>query len=341
MLKKILLGFLLILVIALAWMHDLVWYGIQQGKGQLKIVMEARDVEEILQDPSSPDSLKAKLRYVAEVREYAISSLGLNDTENYTSLYDQKGEPILWVVTGTRPFAFDPYEWKFPVVGTVPYKGFFTYEYALEERERIKARGFDAGIRTVGGWSTLGWFRDPILSNMLFRSNGDLANLIIHELVHATIFVKDSVNFNENLASFIGDRGAAMFLSDRYGEDSQELQNYLTEIEEEKAYAAHILRGADQLGTLYASMKGQDSLKISAAKRRLIDEIVDAMDTLSFSQIKQVQQRLKEVEINNTYFMSFIRYRERQGDLDSLFTEVYGGDLQRMISELRKTYPYL
>ncbi len=43
---------------------------------------------------------------------------------------------------------------------------------------------------------------------MLNRSEGDLANLIIHEMSHATIFVKDSVDFNENLATFIGDRGA-------------------------------------------------------------------------------------------------------------------------------------
>ena len=341
MIKKILLGFVLVLFITGVWMHDLVWYGYQQGKGQLKIVMEAREVDEIMKDPATPDSLKKKLRYVEEVRNFAIHTLGLNDTDNYTTLYDQKGKPILWVVTGTQPFAFEPYEWKFPVVGTVPYKGFFTYEFALEERERVRSQGYDAGIRTVGGWSTLGWFKDPILSNMLFRSNGDLANLIIHELVHATIFVKDSVNFNENLASFIGDRGAAIFLSESYGVESDEFQNYLTEIEEEEAYTAHILRGADQLGTLYASMSGEDSIRMADEKRKLIDEIVNTMDTLSFSQIKQVQQRLKEVEINNTYFMSFIRYRERQGDLDSLFTNVYGGDLQRMISELKKTYPYL
>ena len=83
---------------------------------------------------------------------------------------------------------------------------------ADKEMELLKEAGYDVGMRTVGGWSTLGWFKDPILSNMLNRSYGDLANLIIHELVHATIFVKDSVEFNENLASFIGDQGAKLFL---------------------------------------------------------------------------------------------------------------------------------
>jgi predicted aminopeptidase len=65
-----------------------------------------------------------------------------------------------------------------------------------------------SGIQEVG--QRLGWFTDPILSKMLMRSEGDLANLIIHEMSHATIFVKDSIEFNENLATFIGDRGAEL-----------------------------------------------------------------------------------------------------------------------------------
>lgn len=341
MIKKSLFGIGLIIVLALVWMHDLVWYGYQQGKGQLEIVLGAVEVSDIMQDASAPDSLKEKLQYVARVREYAIKELGLNDTENYTTLYDQKGKPLLWVVTGTRPFAFEPYEWRFPVVGTVPYKGFFTYEFAVDEMERVKSLGYDAGIRTVGGWSTLGWFKDPILSNMLYRSKGDLTNLIIHELVHSTIFVKDSVNFNENLASFIGDLGAEAFLRDTYGENSEELNAYLTEVQEEQEYATHILRGADILTQLYVGSEGRDSIDIAADKTTMIKEIVQNMDTLSFSQIERVQQRLIADLPNNTYFMSFIRYRERQSDLSEMYRERYKADLKYMISELKDAYPYL
>jgi predicted aminopeptidase len=32
---------------------------------------------------------------------------------------------------------------------------------------------------------------------MLALSEGELAELIIHELTHSTIYLKDSVNFNE------------------------------------------------------------------------------------------------------------------------------------------------
>ncbi|MEJ2006289.1 MAG: aminopeptidase, partial [Cyclobacteriaceae bacterium] len=241
----------------------------------------------------------------------------------------------------TRPFAFEPYEWSFPVVGTVPYKGFFRQELAVKEMERVRSLGYDAGIRTVGGWSTLGWFRDPILSDMLGRSDGDLANLIIHELVHATIFVKDSVTFNENLASFIGDRGAVEFLKSNFGEESIQLKNYHTELDDEIRYADHILRGADRLDSLYRNNNSMDSSALAGLKTDMIKEIVNSMDTLNLTYTYGVLQRLRQDLPNNTYFMSFIRYRERQQDLDSLYINRYNSNLVQMINALKNTYPYL
>ncbi len=339
--KKLGVLILIALVVAVIWNYELISYGLEQGRGQLHIIWNARDVSDILSDPQTPDSLKQRLNYIDEVRRYAINDLGLNDTDNYTSLYDQQGEPVLWVVTATKPFKFEPYSWEFPIVGTVPYKGFFRKELAEEELDRLKKMGYDAGIRTVGGWSTLGWFRDPILSEMLGRSDGDLANLIVHELVHATIFVKDSVTFNENLASFIGDRGAIMFLKDHFGESSEELENYYTELDDELRYANHILRGADKLDSLYQRNSTLDSASLAGLKESMIRDIVYSIDTLDLTYTYGITKRLQNNLPNNTYFMSFIRYRERQQDLDSLYINVYNSDLIRMIRELKNDYPYL
>jgi predicted aminopeptidase len=339
--KKLGLLILIAIVVAVIWNYKLISYGLEQGRGQLHIIWNARDVSEILTDPATPDSLRQRLNYIDEVRTYAIDKLGLNDTDNYTSLYDQKGEPVLWVVTATKPFKFTPYTWKFPIVGKVPYKGFFRKDLALLELERLKKLGYDAGLRTVGGWSTLGWFSDPILSDMLGRSDGDLANLIVHELVHATIFVKDSVTFNENLASFIGDRGAIMFLKDHFGEGSEELVNYYTELDDEQRYASHILRGADKLDSLYSKNSSMDSVSLAGLKQSMIRDIVYSMDTLNLTYTYGITTQLRNNLPNNTYFMSFIRYRERQQDLDSLYMNAYNSDLIRMIGELKNKYPYL
>lgn len=342
MTRRILLVVGLLIIVLVFWYRDLVLYGIRQGQGQLHIVWNARPVEEYLNDPTTPDSVRAKLEFIQVVRDYAIDSLGLNNTDNYTSMYDQQGEPVLWVVTGSEPFAFIQKEWRFPVVGTVPYKGFFREDLAREEAAMVEAQGFEAGIRTVGGWSTLGWFNDPILSNMLNRNWGDLANLIIHEMSHATIFVKDSVTFNENLASFIGDRGARLFLEDVYGTDSKRLQAYDRQMLDEKIYYEHILKGADSLAHFYAGLKpGGDSSQWSLEKNRIIEKVLNTMDTLSFSYPYKIREKIGEKLPNNTFFMSFMRYREKQRNLDSLYQNGYNGNIKVMIRELKQKHPFL
>ncbi len=296
--------FVTILIALIIHNASLISYGFGQAIGQIKIVWYAQPIDKYLEQPSVPDSIRQKLVFIDEVRHYAVNELGLNDSENYTTIYDQKGEPILWVVTGCKPFSFEAKQWKFPVLGSVPYKGFFDIEKASEELVLVKQQGYDAGIRTVGGWSTLGWFKDPILSNMLHRSNGSLANLIIHELVHSTVFVKDSVEFNENLASFIADKGAMAFIKNKYGENSDEYHDYLHELNDEKIYVDHILRGVELLESLYSSIKDRPLDEKEEKKRLLIEDIMTTTDTLSLYNDGFLTFVKGQVP-NNTYFMSF------------------------------------
>jgi len=282
--KRFFLALLLVILVAVIVQWELVKYGIQQAKGQLHIVWNAKPVEDYLQSPGFPDSLKSKLVLINQVRDYAIDSLSLKDTKNYKTLYDQQGEEVMWVVMASEPFQLKAKEWTFPVIGSVPYKGFFDREKAIRLRDELEKAGWDVNIRNPGGWSTLGWFTDPILSKMLERSEGDLANLIIHEMSHATIFVKDSIDFNENLAAFIGDRGAEQFLLSVYGPDSQEYITYMSEDRDYIMFSDHMLRGSEKLDSLYQSLKADDSLeKKSRLKKEMIQRIVNSLDTLSLS----------------------------------------------------------
>lgn len=338
--KKVLYFFLLIFAFIVIYHFSLIRYGLGQAIGQLQIIYEAEPIEEYLNDPTVSDSIKSKLTFIEEVRTFAVDSLGLKNSKNYTTIYDQQGRPVLWVVTGSEPFAFKAKEWKFPVLGSVPYKGFFDLDKSTEEFQKVQTEGYDAGIRTVGGWSTLGWFRDPILSDMLNRSYGDLANLIIHELVHSTVFVKDSVEFNENLASFVGDKGAVAFMKARYGAGSKELQTYLDEQHDERLYIDHILRGVDSLERLYSDIEGQPFEKKLDLKNQMIEQIMATTDTLSLrntNYLKFIKGQLP----NNSYFMSFLRYRSKQEALDSLYKSEFNSKLKPFIRYLKNKYPYL
>lgn len=340
--KRTLLA-LLVVVIALVIIYwELVVYGFRQGKGQFTIIWNAKPVEKVLKDPAFPDSLKTKLRLIENVRKYAIDSLGLKDTENYKTLYDQHGEEIMWVVTACEPFRFKPKEWKFPILGAVPYKGFFIKEKAIELRNELDKEGWDTSIRNPGGWSTLGWFTDPILSGMLERSEGDLANLIIHEMVHSTIFVKDSVDFNENLATFIGDRGTEKFLLTTYGAQSKEYTDYLQLDVDFTRYSNHMLRGTEMLDSLYKTMSENDSLETKKKlKREAIQKIVYALDTLTLLKHQKPSERFRERLPNNTYFINMKRYQEKQETFWGDYNANFKGDLKYYIRYLSDKYPFL
>jgi predicted aminopeptidase len=340
--KRVLLSLLVVILLLVIFYWDLVSYGVRQGKGQLNIVWNAKPVEEFLNDPAFPDSLKAKLKLIANIREYAIDSLGLKDTKNYKTLYDQKGQEIMWVVTASEPFKLKPKEWTFPVLGAVPYKGFFEKELAIELKNELEKQGFDVSIRNPGGWSTLGWFTDPILSKMLERSEGDLANLIIHEMSHATIFVKDSIDFNENLASFIGDRGSENFLISKYGKESSQYEIYIEEDKDYLRFADHMLRGAEALDSLYKSM--EENLPVRKKleqKKAMIQKIVNSLDTLTLSLNQKPSQRFKDKLPNNAYFMNFRRYQAKQDLFWDEYRSKFNSNLKDYIKYMSEKYPFL
>lgn len=321
---------------------ELLVYGIRQGKGQLNIIWNARPVEEFLDNPDFPDSLKQKLVLINEIRKYSIDSLGLKDTRNYKTLFDQKGEEIMWVVTASEAFQLKAKEWDFPVLGSVPYKGFFNKDLALKLREELVKEGWDVSIRNPGGWSTLGWFTDPILSKMLERSEGDLANLIIHEMSHATIFIKDSIDFNENLATFIGDRGAEKFLAHKYGVDSKEYKQYFTEDEDYLKFADHMLRGSETLDSLYKTMSDQQPVdEKKAIKEKTIRRIVETLDTLTLTDNTNPSARYSKVLPNNAFFMNFRRYQSKQDAFWDEYKTDFHEDLKAYITYLSEKHPFL
>jgi predicted aminopeptidase len=337
--KKILWVIPVLLVLLGLWYAELLGYAIRQGLGQFRLIWQARPIAEVMADPSVPDSIKTKLKLVEEIRHFAIHSLGLRDTRSYRSLYNQQGKEVLWVVTACKPFELQEKRWWFPVVGQVPYKGFFNPADAVKEKKTLEAAGWEVSIRNPGGWSTLGWFPDPLLSNMLFRSEGDLASLIIHEMAHATWYVKDSADVNENLASFIGDRGAELFLAHKYGPQHAALQQYQEEEQEYTRLTRHVLRGYHLLDSLYASI-GQLPLQAKVqAKQRTIRNIIQAADTLKLTRLRNPAAVYTDSLPNNTWFMNFKRYQSKQDQFIREWSEKFNRNLPAYIRYLKTKYP--
>lgn len=333
---------LAVVVILVIVYWQLIVYGVGQARGQFTIIRGARPVAEVLADSTTPPAVREGLLQVHDIRDFAFDSLRLTRSDNYTTFYDQQGRDLMFVVTACAPYAMEAKRWSFPIVGSFPYKGYFDSVKAEREADIWRAEGYDVRVRVAGGWSTLGYFTDPILSKMLDRSEGALAELIIHELTHATIFVKDSVEFNENLATFIGEQGAVLYLKSRYGASSPQLAEYLAGQKNGRVFAKHMIRGAQTLDSLYGTFsETNDTTYREQQKWQMIRSIVTALDTLTYEGSGRYGRRLQEELPNNAYFMSLLRYRDQQDTLEAWYQEAYHGDLMRLLADMKDRYPSL
>lgn len=192
-------------------------YILTQAQGQLRILLNSRAIDSLLADPAVPVETKLKLRLVREIKTFGEFELGLRRSRNYESFYDTKGQPITHIVSASRKERFEPYTWWFPIVGDVPYKGFFHKEDAEEEAHELEVQGYDVALGVAAAYSTLGYFPDPVLSTMLDYPEEQLAALLLHELTHGTIYLPGGTEFNEGLASFVGWQGALEFARQKHG----------------------------------------------------------------------------------------------------------------------------
>lgn len=340
MLRKSGLIILLLLGILLILYRDLLGYGWMQAKGQLGIISNVREISEILEDQAYPDSVKQKILLIQEIKQFGVDSLGLTPSENYTTFYDQKGKKLMWLLTASAPYKIEAVEWKFPIIGEFPYKGFFDSTRAFSEKAELAGKGYDTYMGEAAAWSMLGYLRDPILSSMLERSEGQLANLILHELTHGTIFVRGDIELNENLATFVGDWGAVRFLNYKFGPDSPQLKKYEIQKKYRESWSQHMLRGAQQLDSLYATFNDiTDTETKQASKKEMLDSILSSADTLLENRYPlESEAKARGIASSNAYFISYKTYRARQNHFLEEFTNSFDSDFPRYLSYLKKRY---
>lgn len=222
------------------------------GKGQLAILWNRKPIAEVLEDPALDPKVRAKLELVLEVRKFAIE-LGLTPGDSYQS-YVALDRPFASIALSAAPKdRLVPYVWHFPIVGDLPYKGFFDRELAEKEQADLSELGFDTYVREVDAYSTLGWFADPVLSPMLRRGESSLVDTILHESTHATIFEKGNADFNESLAEFVGGEGAALFLARRHGAESPEVASFRARLADQARFSAFLRELFADLESFYAS----------------------------------------------------------------------------------------
>lgn len=302
----------------------IVSYAVEAGCGQLAISLGARPIEDAIADRDTPPRTAALLAQVGSVKRFGERH-GLRPTNSYRKYVDVDRGAAVWVVTASEPLRFRMKTWSFPIVGSVTYLGWFNKAEAELFASDLESDGWDVDLRGAGAYSTLGWFDDPVLSTMLSRGPdalGELANVVIHESVHATVYFAGQTAFNESIASFIGDALAKVYLDENAGPESPEKEAYLEgeragERRRKVMHAAYI-----RLEALYAS-KAPKADKLAQKKR-----IMAALEA-------EVGARRP---FTNATLAQFKTYNSSKGELDSLLSAC-GGSFPRMVSALKSIPP--
>jgi predicted aminopeptidase len=311
-----------------------VGYLAKQGSYLLRYSMGTRSVDGMIADPSTPPGTRSFLEKVREIKSFAVGTIGLRSNANYTRFKAIDRDHLVDVVSAAAADSFTPYLWTYPVLGRLPYKGFYERPDADAEAARLRGEGWDVIVRPVDAFSTLGFTKDPLYSFMERYSTYEIASLIIHEQTHATLFLKGQPDFNEELATFVGDEGAFEWMKTRFGLDSPEYRAAVDQAADQAAFIALLHDFSTTLAAMYAEpIPRQDKLD---RKTRAIDEfnagLLEKRSTLFRT---DTYRRIGPLPLNNAYLSLYSLYSDDVPLLRSYWEQVCGSSLKRFIEQAR------
>jgi len=297
------------------------------GWHQSFITFHSVPVEEILKDENTSVLWKEKIGFIQEVKGYGEEKLGLTKTKSYSKFFENKG-PILYGITASEKDRLQLYTWNFPITGRVTYKSFFTKGGVLKEKQFLENKGLDTFVQQAGAYSTLGRLKDPIFSSMMKWDQVTLANLIFHEMSHATIYFKGETDFNEQLATFIGNRGTIDFLIEKYGMGSKEVTEAIHIQEDDLFFSKWVDQVCQRLSNYYAKEISRDE------KLRGREEIFRSIQ----EEFKEIKAQFKtdcykdfgKKDLNNAVLLAYRRYIHRLEKFEALY-EYLGRDMKKVI----------
>jgi predicted aminopeptidase len=309
-------------LLALSLLDGLPAYVFKACVGHVRLLRATRPIERVLQDPAVHEEVKSRLRLVEEVRRFGIETMGFSPGRSYTAYAEVPGAYVTLAVTACRKTAFEPYEWWFPFLGRLPYKGYFDPEDARREARRLEAEGYDVSFMEVAAYSTLGWTADPVLSTMMGYPPGRLAEIILHEMSHSAVYFKGRTEFNESAATFLGEAGAAEFIRGRFGEGSAQWREFSASRRRRRSRSRVLMALYGELSALYASGAGEERMLLLREK--------------AFARARKALAWGAGRPLNNAVVLGHRRYHRETREFERLH-ESLGRDWKRTLQALKES----
>ena len=290
---------------------------------QAKILTSKKPIKKVINDEGVSKEVKEKLEFAIKAQDFAEEK-GLKCKGNFRSFVQLDRPYVTYLLIASKKNELKAKNWWFPIVGSFPYKGYFSKNEAKKAAFKLQSKDYDTYIRGVRAYSSLGWFKEPILSSMLNGSRFDLAETIFHECFHSTIFYKNQVEKNERLAVFFAHNILISFLK------RLELEKEIVQIG--KSWEDQIL----------FSKFLKEQIKIAEQSFNENKKQKDVLDQIKNSYLKNLKPRLQVINfdfvflknLNNAKLVSYKTYFHNFEKLERQLHDKFDGEIFRFLNSL-------
>jgi predicted aminopeptidase len=341
------IAFLLLLaVLGVSGCHTISFYG-QAAKGQYQIFAGQQSIEKLLAAAETPAPLKARFELLRDLRAFASHDLKLPTDSHYRKYVDVQRPFVVWNVEAAPEFSLQPKTWWYPLLGSLEYRGYFSKRGATNYGAYLRTKGYDVSVGGVGAYSTLGWFKDPVLNTFIFEPDADLAEIIFHELGHQQVFARGDTDFNEAFATTVGQEGARRWLKARG--NASGLNAYLSHLQRSDQFVHLVMSTRAKLESLYGDERTEDGrIKANAKKNTATADELRQRKQQILREMQAEYARLKKGwgddteydgwfthPINNAHLNSVAAYYDFVPAFEQLLT-ANDGDLEKFYEAARR-----
>ncbi len=291
--------------------HSLPHYLATQGFQQGGIYLKAKPIHEWIQSYSASVNEKAYLTLSLEVLDFARNRLKMKTGKSYQKYARLNGKAVTWVVIAAEKNILAPHLFHYPILGDLPYRGYFKESEANEFAKWLQTQNLDVIVRPVRAYSSTGWLADPVLSTM-FSNEVEFIELLFHELLHLQFYWSGQADFNEAFATWFSEKATLLFLNEKAdslkSRHADAIASYENIVKQDK-----ILLTTTQSALKFAHEKYKTSgTNIEETRKQVFDGVAELYRKAGF-------ENLANAQWNNARLVSLSTYQSLIPDIEKHF----------------------